>query len=1228
MEKFLSVIIPAYNAQKTIKRCVKSLYESNLGVDFETIVVDDYSSDGTVSAIEKLMKEYNGIKLIKNTENLGSGKTRNIGLDAASGEFVWFVDADDQVKNLSSVDIESACEGRDAVMFKYDMVQPGVFGVKGWLEFDEKVMASRPSDEFSAQEFPEVLTTTNAVWNKWFRRQMLVDSGARFPEISLGEDLGFVTCALLSSSKIGFYDKSLYTYRMDASQLSKISDNRHMQVLESFKQCENFLKEKNVSQNIWDAYGVLKAHHMLLACKLMSGTAKENAVDFFENYLSSLNTKTFIGLANHKFLNEDIKEKMLSLRGINEKVFEKVSAGAGLFKKYLKVPALAAASFMFFAVSLISLGAVQKTSAEDFYILGGGGAYGASGSGDGGWSDGNSNIINTGGQHGGSHAGGGGGGYIGNGAIEWNGSGNDGNQTPNGAGGQGFGGGQKGENMIDNTAGCYGGKGGDAVYNIDNLYKDNIYVSAGNRGTKGNNGPEATGAGGNATLNSDNITGTLYITGGLGSTATVNVGRYGTGASVGSVNLFSTGDFSTEILNAGEIYAEEINAIASRPGGKVVLNADYMQTQLYYIDGYGGVIKSYVGVLDVDGTDTEVQIYLDGQTTGNSVFFKNINIGGGYGLRIFNGDAEEDAHFDFERFNISGPNATFDSSADTFFTSAHTIEFQTKTQDWNKRTAMLNNTSEASIIDIADNSSVKVNITGGVLDVGDSITLINGGATGTNGHIQSFYGSALIYDLSLTYNSSLNARVAGRSLNEQTKAYSEGAAAVMALLGDGSDLASTWGIANATSMTEYTYDLAVFGALSYSNARYETGSHIDVKGLSALGGIAKKFVFNPGALTAGIFVEYGSANYDSENTFEKLSDVEGTGDAGYIGGGLLGRYDFNENSLEKNYWYAEGSLRVGSANNTFETDDIGTVGHVKYDADALYYGLHLGGGRIFMLTEKINLDAYGKYFFTHQNGKDAALSTSDPLTFDGITSHRLRGGARGSYKISKIWAPYLGLAAEYELDGKVNAEIYNIPVDEVSLTGFRGIGEVGVTAEFGSFGADLGVRAFAGEKEGFDGSLRLIYFFGKKKLVKPEPVIVPEPEPVFVLTSADEGQNFFEFNSYELSENDKHLIVEVAQKYTNEQSAGQNLKKIRIEGHTDHIGTDAYNNDLSYKRAQAVAEVFIENGIATENIEVIGYGKTKMIADETEEGAIKNRRVEIYAEVEKEEKVVKKGKRK
>lgn len=90
----ISVIMPAYNAEKWIARAILSLQHQTIG-DWELCVVDDASTDNTIQVIENFMREDNRIKLERNERNLGCGLTRRRAIAMAEGEYVAFLDADD-----------------------------------------------------------------------------------------------------------------------------------------------------------------------------------------------------------------------------------------------------------------------------------------------------------------------------------------------------------------------------------------------------------------------------------------------------------------------------------------------------------------------------------------------------------------------------------------------------------------------------------------------------------------------------------------------------------------------------------------------------------------------------------------------------------------------------------------------------------------------------------------------------------------------------------------------------------------------------------------------------------------------------------------------------------------------------------------------------------------------------------------------------------------------------
>ena len=89
----ISVIVPVYNVKEYIDETIKSIYNQTLK-DFELILIDDGSTDGTYEMLKEYESKHNNIKLIKQ-ENSGPSKARNVGLKEAEGEYIIFVDSDD-----------------------------------------------------------------------------------------------------------------------------------------------------------------------------------------------------------------------------------------------------------------------------------------------------------------------------------------------------------------------------------------------------------------------------------------------------------------------------------------------------------------------------------------------------------------------------------------------------------------------------------------------------------------------------------------------------------------------------------------------------------------------------------------------------------------------------------------------------------------------------------------------------------------------------------------------------------------------------------------------------------------------------------------------------------------------------------------------------------------------------------------------------------------------------
>jgi hypothetical protein len=129
------------------------------------------------------------------------------------------------------------------------------------------------------------------------------------------------------------------------------------------------------------------------------------------------------------------------------------------------------------------------------------------------------------------------------------------------------------------------------------------------------------------------------------------------------------------------------------------------------------------------------------------------------------------------------------------------------------------------------------------------------------------------------------------------------------------------------------------------------------------------------------------------------------------------------------------------------------------------------------INSKLGLNLYGKYFFTHQNGRDVVLSTSEVVKFADTNLKRVRVGAKFSNNLNKFISLYCSVAYEYELDGIVNATMSGKSIFAPSLSGGTSVGEIGIKASGATCSIDLSAQGYTGSREGFSGMLRFSFAF-------------------------------------------------------------------------------------------------------------------------------------------------------
>lgn len=178
----ISIIIPVYNGEKSILQCITSLQEQTFK-DFEVILINDGSTDGTEKIVEDFTKKDPRFHLI-NTENKGVSEARNEGLKHVRGEYTCFVDADDYVSSTYLEDF--------ANQMPYDLA------CQGYILVDDKnysypITKESYSKDEALQALLENRSFYSFLWNKSFKTEIIQEMQLNFPQkIAYGEDLWYL----------------------------------------------------------------------------------------------------------------------------------------------------------------------------------------------------------------------------------------------------------------------------------------------------------------------------------------------------------------------------------------------------------------------------------------------------------------------------------------------------------------------------------------------------------------------------------------------------------------------------------------------------------------------------------------------------------------------------------------------------------------------------------------------------------------------------------------------------------------------------------------------------------------------------------------------------------------------------------------------------------------------------------------------------------------------------
>jgi len=228
MKPLVSIIIPVYNVQDYLVRCLDSVVNQTYN-NIEILIINDGSTDNSKEIIQDYKEKYSNIIFYDQT-NAGQASARNKGIKECSGEYILFVDSDDWIE-LNCVE-----ECVQALISSYsDLV---IFDINT-IKSNSIIKQVTGTNIFDSESVP---------WNKMYKKELW--EGHQFPEGVWYEDLGVVPVIVGLTSKKVKLNKSLYNYNFtrNGSQSHQINNDKNMDILKMLQIVDVFLKG-NVNEN-------------------------------------------------------------------------------------------------------------------------------------------------------------------------------------------------------------------------------------------------------------------------------------------------------------------------------------------------------------------------------------------------------------------------------------------------------------------------------------------------------------------------------------------------------------------------------------------------------------------------------------------------------------------------------------------------------------------------------------------------------------------------------------------------------------------------------------------------------------------------------------------------------------------------------------------------------------------------------------------------------------------
>lgn len=248
----ISVIVPVYRVEEYLERCVKSIL-SQTYENLEVILVDDGSPDQCPAICDACAEKDARVKVI-HQENKGLSGARNAGIDAASGEYLAFVDSDDYVSPHFIEELYQLLQDTGCAIgqCRFSYVKGD-----GLVEEGDSAFCIYRGESLMEQLYgPEEKATCFVVaWNKLYRAELFKETGIRYPEGRIHEDEATTYRLFHEAKKLAFLDRALYGYYTEnGGSITSVFSAKRLQWLTAHEERIAFFKKNGYEKLLPAAY--------------------------------------------------------------------------------------------------------------------------------------------------------------------------------------------------------------------------------------------------------------------------------------------------------------------------------------------------------------------------------------------------------------------------------------------------------------------------------------------------------------------------------------------------------------------------------------------------------------------------------------------------------------------------------------------------------------------------------------------------------------------------------------------------------------------------------------------------------------------------------------------------------------------------------------------------------------------------------------------------------------